>query len=74
MVDALMELSLRDMQVLELKQGEYVTSSALLRLGMCLCSECGHIMSVDNEECRRCRAPKFIVKSKIHPLKPKAAK
>jgi hypothetical protein len=32
----------------------YLTPEALFAVGMCKCSECGHINSVDNKQCIRC--------------------
>lgn len=74
MVDALPILAYNGIQAYELRDGVYQTPSGLLKLGMCICSECGHIMSVDNERCHRCQAPKFIVLSQTPKFKLKAVK
>lgn len=74
MVDALPILAYNGIQAFELLDGVFYTPPSLLNLGMCVCGECGHIMSVDNERCHRCQAPKFIVISKTPKPKLKAVK
>lgn len=61
--DALPALATVGEPLFTLKEGVFITPQSMLSRGMCICSSCGHIMSVDNENCRRCGEPKFIVLS-----------
>jgi len=63
-VDALVMLASIGEPVLHLEGTDYLTPPGLLKYGMCACSSCGHIMSIDNDRCHSCGEPKFYLLDK----------